>query len=358
MRHGHGQLGRQPGWGLQPGRGDERRFRKPGVQRDVGVRHDPAVDDPFASSGLGGAPASSAFGSVPTNAAIAPRPAPTTDPLLTVRILLGALLYDPLLSLALAVSTMAGSDAVLSLRYTNPAVYMVLGSVLFVAGVLLVPTPWTQRGPAIGLGLVSILAFGLIAQGVLPFHQVTVALLGSAIFLAWCIAAIRRPIMWLAAGPGTLLLIALNTLLPQTYLGSISYVAEVLVTFALSALVALVPPAPKRATAAPTLVMNDGRVAPAGFAAPAGVPQFGVAPVIAPPTNTMAIVAFVVSFVFAPAGVVLGHLSLREIQRTGQDGRGLAIAALVISYLSIVTTLGFFLWVYVSLQSIGQGYGY
>lgn len=49
-------------------------------------------------------------------------------------------------------------------------------------------------------------------------------------------------------------------------------------------------------------------------------------------TNTLAIVSFVSSFVIAIAGIVTGHMALRQIRRSGEGGRGLAIAGLVISY--------------------------
>src|SRR6185312_13097413 len=42
-------------------------------------------------------------------------------------------------------------------------------------------------------------------------------------------------------------------------------------------------------------------------------------------------------FLFAPLGILFGHISLSQIRKTGEEGRGLAIAGLVISYL--VTTL-------------------
>ena len=52
------------------------------------------------------------------------------------------------------------------------------------------------------------------------------------------------------------------------------------------------------------------------------------------PTNAMAIASLVCAFLFAPLGIVFGHISLSQIKRTGEDGRGLAIAGLVISYLA------------------------
>ena len=57
------------------------------------------------------------------------------------------------------------------------------------------------------------------------------------------------------------------------------------------------------------------------------------------PTNTMAIVALVCAFVFAPVGIVFGHISLSQIKKTGEEGRGLAVAGLVISYVITALTI-------------------
>jgi peptidyl-prolyl cis-trans isomerase B (cyclophilin B) len=55
-------------------------------------------------------------------------------------------------------------------------------------------------------------------------------------------------------------------------------------------------------------------------------------------TNALAIVSLVCAFVFAPLGILFGHISLSQIRKTGEEGRGLAIAGLVISYLITVCT--------------------
>jgi peptidyl-prolyl cis-trans isomerase B (cyclophilin B) len=57
------------------------------------------------------------------------------------------------------------------------------------------------------------------------------------------------------------------------------------------------------------------------------------------PTNTLAIVSLVCAFVFAPLGIVFGHMSLSQIKKSGEEGRGLAIAGLVIGYLVTVLTI-------------------
>lgn len=56
-------------------------------------------------------------------------------------------------------------------------------------------------------------------------------------------------------------------------------------------------------------------------------------PVVVRRTNAMAIAALVSSLVLAPLGIVFGHIALSQIKSTGEDGKGLAIAGLVIGYI-------------------------
>jgi hypothetical protein len=70
---------------------------------------------------------------------------------------------------------------------------------------------------------------------------------------------------------------------------------------------------------------HPGYGPPPGYGLPYGPP--------APyprPTNTLAILALVMAFVFAPAGVVLGVVARRQIRRTGEDGEGLALAGIIV----------------------------
>ncbi len=57
------------------------------------------------------------------------------------------------------------------------------------------------------------------------------------------------------------------------------------------------------------------------------------------PTNGMAIASLICAFVFAPLGIVFGHISLSQIKRSGEEGHGLAVAGLVISYVITVGTI-------------------
>lgn len=53
-------------------------------------------------------------------------------------------------------------------------------------------------------------------------------------------------------------------------------------------------------------------------------------------TNTFATLSVVFAFLFAPVGVVLGHLGLSQIRRTGQRGHERALIGLTLSYAFIV----------------------
>jgi peptidyl-prolyl cis-trans isomerase B (cyclophilin B) len=57
------------------------------------------------------------------------------------------------------------------------------------------------------------------------------------------------------------------------------------------------------------------------------------------PTNTLAIVSLVCAFLFAPLGIIFGHMSMSQIKKTGEEGRGLAIAGLVIGYMITILTI-------------------
>lgn len=52
----------------------------------------------------------------------------------------------------------------------------------------------------------------------------------------------------------------------------------------------------------------------------------------APATNVLAIVALIGAFVFPIVGIICGHISLKQIRDTGEQGRGMALAGLIIGY--------------------------
>ncbi|WP_433370906.1 DUF4190 domain-containing protein [Actinoplanes sp. CA-142083] len=67
-----------------------------------------------------------------------------------------------------------------------------------------------------------------------------------------------------------------------------------------------------------------------------GYPQPVYVPVAG--TNTMAILALVFAFIFAPVAIILGHMAKKQIRQSGEQGEGLATAGLWLGY--IFTGLG------------------
>jgi hypothetical protein len=60
--------------------------------------------------------------------------------------------------------------------------------------------------------------------------------------------------------------------------------------------------------------------------------------------NTFAVLSPIFAVVVPPAGVVLGHLALPQIRRTGERGRAAAIAGLVIGYLMCLALIAALIW--------------
>lgn len=52
--------------------------------------------------------------------------------------------------------------------------------------------------------------------------------------------------------------------------------------------------------------------------------------------NILAIIGFIASFFVSVVGIVLGFIALSQIKRTGEKGRGLAIAAIVIGFAAFI----------------------
>ncbi|MDT5119853.1 MAG: eukaryotic-like serine/threonine-protein kinase [Mycobacterium sp.] len=57
------------------------------------------------------------------------------------------------------------------------------------------------------------------------------------------------------------------------------------------------------------------------------------------PANVLATLSLVFAFLFAPAGLVLGHLGLKQIRRTGQRGHDRALVGVTLSYAITVTAV-------------------
>ncbi len=91
----------------------------------------------------------------------------------------------------------------------------------------------------------------------------------------------------------------------------------------------------------------EGSVAMAGTPGAAGWPPPAPAgPVVPPPvayagrTNVVAIVAIVLGFLFPIGGIIAGAVALAQVKRTGEKGRGLAIAGISIGSVLILLLIG------------------
>ncbi len=55
--------------------------------------------------------------------------------------------------------------------------------------------------------------------------------------------------------------------------------------------------------------------------------------------NVLAIVGFILAFVINIAGLVVSIIALSQVKRTGERGRGLALAGIIISAISLVLSV-------------------
>lgn len=82
-------------------------------------------------------------------------------------------------------------------------------------------------------------------------------------------------------------------------------------------------------------------------------PPYGYRPPSGPGTNGMAVASLVLGAaglilcgIPGILGVIFGHVALNQVQRTGEQGRGLALAGLIVSYAGIA------IWI---LYAVGLG---
>lgn len=148
------------------------------------------------------------------------------------------------------------------------------------------------------------------------------------------------------------------------------------------------PDAPQSPPPAPTAPPTAPPVAPpapgAAYPPPAygSQPSYGAAPAYgtppaygapaytpypsAPKANVLAIVSLIASisgFVFLPfigsvAGVITGHISLRQLRTSGEGGRGMAIAGTVVGWvgvaLSLIVGVFFVIWFVAIFSAVGS----
>jgi len=49
-------------------------------------------------------------------------------------------------------------------------------------------------------------------------------------------------------------------------------------------------------------------------------------------TNPLAIIGLILSIFFPVVGAIVGHVALSQINKTGEEGRGLALAAVIVGW--------------------------
>jgi hypothetical protein len=74
-----------------------------------------------------------------------------------------------------------------------------------------------------------------------------------------------------------------------------------------------------------------------------------VVTVVRRPTNSNAVVSLVLGIVWvfglaSIAAVILGHVALRQIRERGEEGRGMAVAGLVLGYIGVFPWVMFLFW--------------
>jgi len=77
-------------------------------------------------------------------------------------------------------------------------------------------------------------------------------------------------------------------------------------------------------------------------ATPAPAAPYAAAPA-GKPTNVLAIIALIGAFVFPLAGIILGHIALGQIKKTGENGHGLALWGTILGYVFTALWLLIFL---------------
>ncbi len=78
------------------------------------------------------------------------------------------------------------------------------------------------------------------------------------------------------------------------------------------------------------------------------------APPAARGTNTMAILALIFAFVFAPLGIVFGFIGRNQIKSSGEEGDGLALAGIILGSVFILLVVAYIVIVVVIFASVAN----
>lgn len=139
-------------------------------------------------------------------------------------------------------------------------------------------------------------------------------------------------------------------------------------------------PPPAQQYAPPAVAAPPPAAAPPAYAPPAAPPAQAPAPAYAPPgytpypagpkTNVLAIVSLITSVVglvfcwtgvlwlAAIAGVITGHISLRQLKTSGENGHGMALAGTIVGWVALglgVVLLAALVIPFVIVMVVGAG---
>ncbi|MET0296560.1 MAG: DUF4190 domain-containing protein, partial [Microbacterium sp.] len=88
-----------------------------------------------------------------------------------------------------------------------------------------------------------------------------------------------------------------------------------------------------------------------------GAPAYGYGQV---KTNVLAIISMIASivgfiwilpFVGSLAGVIMGHISLKQIARTGEKGRGMALAGVIVGWVGLALVIIFAIFIGIAIAA-------
>ena len=104
--------------------------------------------------------------------------------------------------------------------------------------------------------------------------------------------------------------------------------------------------------------MTDQVPAPVPEPTPTPAPAYAQ-PAYAParPWNVLSIVSLVASLIgFGIVGIITGHIALGQIKKTGEQGRGLALAGAIIGYVAVAAGIIFFIiWIVIFAAAASSG---
>lgn len=207
-----------------------------------------------------------------------------------------------------------------------------VGLLAALAGAIGAPTA-PRRVAAIAIVVVSgagvyVLDGPVMMGGLLNLAEITL------LFVAWAIAWPLRPLGY--AGLPIIILLVFATGLVSSALPPFSGPFATILRLLLCTVL------PAGGVAAALLLSSLSRRRAQTRQPQVGMASAGVAypPSTVVPLNTMALLALI--FAFLPTGplcIVFGHIGLSQIRRTGERGRGMAIAGLILGYLWIVSLI-------------------